>query len=117
MINTIGDEIMIFRKPYAFLIKNFRLIHFMVAFLMSYVTFKTYHLLNFFNAYIQRGYFRHEGQLPSTYVPFHIFVLVIIITAIMTVIFLLMRVKNKPRLYYLVTIIFYLVIICVSVIF
>ncbi|MDD3821860.1 MAG: hypothetical protein ACOXZW_02535 [Bacilli bacterium] len=107
---------MIFRKPYAFLIKNFRLIHFMVAFLMSYVTFKTYHLLNFFNAYIQRGYFRHEGQLPSTYVPFHIFVLVIIITAIMTVIFLLMRVKNKPRLYYLVTIIFYLVMIIIFLI-
>ena len=43
---------MILRKPYAFLVKHFRLIHAVLLMLIFFVFFQVYDILGFFNTYI-----------------------------------------------------------------
>ena len=43
---------MIVRKPYAFLIKHFRLLHVILSVLMIVTVFQTIKILNFFNEYL-----------------------------------------------------------------
>ena len=43
---------MVFRRPYAFLIKHFRLIHIILFILFAYITFKANNILTFFKDYI-----------------------------------------------------------------
>ena len=43
---------MILRKPYAFLIKYFRLIHLFISLLIVYLIYKTNNMYNFFKDYI-----------------------------------------------------------------
>ena len=40
---------MILRRPYAFLIKNFRVINFLLALLAGFFAYKTYNIIVFFN--------------------------------------------------------------------
>ncbi|MDD4036109.1 MAG: hypothetical protein PHS45_02165 [Bacilli bacterium] len=98
---------MILRKPYAFLIKRFRLIHLLLTILIGYLIHRTSILLTFLNEYIARGFFRHEGPLASTYLNWPVYLVVLLILGITITIYILMRIKDKPRLYYLLTIIFY----------
>ena len=46
-----GDY-MILRKPYAILIKNFKLIHIILAIFMGYLFYKTNMVLSFLNEYL-----------------------------------------------------------------
>ena len=43
---------MILRKPYAILIKNFKLIHFIMALMMGFLFYKTSSILSFLNDYL-----------------------------------------------------------------
>ena len=43
---------MIFKKPYAFLIKNFRLFHLILAIIMGYLVYQTNLLSSFFKEYL-----------------------------------------------------------------
>ena len=43
---------MILRRPYAFLIKHFRLIHLILFILFAYITLKANNILSFFKEYI-----------------------------------------------------------------
>ena len=43
---------MILRKPYAFLVKHFRLIHVVLLLLMAYVAYSLYNVFDFYNGYI-----------------------------------------------------------------
>ena len=41
---------MVFKKPYAFLIKYFKLINFILSTLAIYIAYRTYNIISFFNA-------------------------------------------------------------------
>ena len=47
---------MILKKPYAFLIKNFRAIHILLTLLCVYITYKTTGVISFFREYIANNY-------------------------------------------------------------
>ena len=47
---------MILKKPYAFLIKNFRLIHLILTIPLIYITYKTTAVSNFFREYVSNNY-------------------------------------------------------------
>ena len=94
---------MILRRPYAFLIKNFRLIHIILFILFSYITFKANNILNFFKEYINNN--GNIEVIASDYVGASIFISVVLIIAISVIIFLLMRYKQKPRLFYIVLVV------------
>ncbi len=108
---------MIFRKPYAFLIKYFKLINFILTVLLGYLVYKTYNIIAFFNEYIINDYsgIYYEGFSESYISPFLYLVILIILIGIIAIYFLL-RHKNKPTKLYLFNFI-YVVIFLIFVIF
>lgn len=95
---------MILRKPYAFLIKHFKLIHLILAILSFYSIYRTKILLDFFNEYVANMVNVIGQDLTTNLIPgFYIFVpiLIILITVIVLVV---MVVKKKPNLFYIINI-------------
>lgn len=93
---------MILRRPYAFLIKNFRLIHIILFILFGYISYKANSVLSFFKNYI-----KNNGNVVidvSEYNSSLIFITVVAIIILSIIIFLLMRYKKKPRLFYVILI-------------
>lgn len=91
---------MILRRPYAFLIKHFRLIHLILFVLFGYITFKANNMLSFFKEYIS-----NNGNLvfnSGEYISYFIFVSIIFIVIISVIVFFLMRYKKKPKLFYII---------------
>ena len=99
---------MILRKPYAFFIKHFKLIHIILAVLVFYAIYNTKLLLDFFNEYAD-SIINVIGQdltfilLPGLFrfVP----ILIIIVTI---VIMIVMFVKKKPSFFYIINILIYI---------
>lgn len=98
---------MILRKPYAFLIKNFRLIHFILFGLLGYICFKTKDIYSYFSSCIKSR--NLVGEQSS--IGLSIYILIFIAIFIFSVIMVLMNRKKKPSKLYLFSIIFYSFII------
>ena len=98
---------MILRKPYAFLIKKFKLIHLILTFLSIYLLIKTNNLLGYFNNFIDGTVSKIEAieYISNT----HILVILLSI-AICLVVLILMKHKKKPFALYLILISIYLAI-------
>ena len=47
---------MILKKPYAFLIKKFRLIHLVLSFLIGFILYRSVLIVKFFIEYIKNNY-------------------------------------------------------------
>ena len=91
---------MIIRKPYAFLIKYFKLIHIILFFLLIFCLFKTRAIYFFFRNYLATGTYLYTSNMASSYVGVLYFIVVIILIGMFLLIFLLMRQKKKPIFYY-----------------
>lgn len=102
---------MILRKPYAFLIRHFKLIHLILTVLLAYILYKTNKLLSFFNQYLSSGKYEVIDNLTSTYIGTFIYLTIFLSIIISVVIFLLMKKKDKPIKYYLILIIYYIVVV------
>lgn len=99
---------MILRKPYALLIKNFKLIHAAMTLFMAYILYKTLNVLSAFNEYFSSQTGLIGGNLvEKTYSPF-MFVAPILIIILTMVLFSVMLVKQKPSSLYIVTIVVYI---------
>ena len=98
---------MILRKPYAFLIKNFKLIHLILTVLYIYLAIKVNNMLKFFNNFIGGT----EGKLTAIkHVTNYYLIAIIASIVICLVIYALMRYKKKPKLLYLILIILYIIV-------
>lgn len=102
---------MILKKPYAFLIRKFKIIHLIMSSLMIYLAFKTSHILSYLKEYISSSVILRENA--SNYFNSLMFLSVIIIVAFSFVIYWLLKHKEKPRLTYMITIVGYIFIIIV----
>ncbi len=98
---------MIIRKPYALLIKYFKIIHIILFILMTFMVFKLRSIYFFFKNYLITGTFLNVSNLSSKYIGIPIILISIILIALLLLIFLLMKNKKKPVLYYLLAVIFY----------
>lgn len=94
---------MILRRPYAFLIKHFRLIHLILFGILAFITYKANIILNFFKDYISAN--GNIEILSSNYISIFIYIAPIIIIGLSILIFYLMKYKDKPRLFYIILII------------
>lgn len=105
---------MIIRKPYAFLIKNFRLIHLFILLVSSYIFSKTIVVLNFFNDYVETRQFIESDTLVNDIIPIIIMFLSIFLIAALSSIVFLFKKKDKPILFYVFGILYYfaLIVIC-----
>lgn len=90
---------MILRRPYAFLIKHFRLIHLIMFSILLFIIINARNILNFFKDYIT--YNGNIEIISSNYINYYIFIGIFLLIALSLVIFYLMRYKNKPRIFYI----------------
>ena len=97
---------MILRKPYAFLIKYFRLIHILMFVLFTYLIFSLRPIHIFFSDYLSGNNNMYFENMASKYIPFILFIVVVIILALAIGIFFLMRKKEKPVLFYKLVILY-----------
>ena len=91
---------MVLRKPYAFLIKYFKLLHIIMFIFFSYIVFVLRKIYLFFSDYVKSSNFTYFEDMTTRYVPTIVFFMVIILLIFAISIFLLMRKKDKPILFY-----------------
>ena len=96
---------MILRKPYAFLIKYFKIIHIIMFVFFSYLVFSLRKIYVFFVDYVKSGSFTYVEGMSLDYVSPIMFIMAILILGMSIGIFFLMRKKDKPLLFYKITII------------
>jgi len=91
----------ILKKPYAFLIKNFRLIHLILTVLIGYLLGRTYNLYSFFSRYVDNVYATLGDANPSNYITLFMFLVSVIIIVFSLAMYLLMNKKEKPKNLYI----------------
>lgn len=100
---------MIFRKPYAFFIKYFRLIHFILSSVAIYVAYRTYNIINFFNDYIVHDYSGNFYKgFYNSYISSFLYLMIVLIiigTILMVILFIY---KKKPIKAYFSCVIYYI---------
>lgn len=103
---------MILKKPYAFLIKNFRAIHILLTLLCVFITYKTTGLIVFFREYILNNYSVTvtDNLVTSTISPLLFIAIILNIIMISAILFLLKR-KNKPNKIYLFSLLYYFILL------
>ncbi len=116
---------MVFKKPYAFIIKHFRIIHLLLLIPMVYLVIKSGNIVNFFNEYVANDYHLVSGsvavsRLSATYVNIFMFLAIIVILGVYITITFLLQNKNKPTKYYNVSIVYYIFLfvmftVCISI--
>ncbi|HBA38027.1 MAG TPA: hypothetical protein DCY94_04840 [Firmicutes bacterium] len=92
---------MILKKPYAFLIKNFRIIHLILTFFVGYLIVKTYGVYSFFSRYVSSVYATLGSSDLGSYITLFMFLISILIIAFSLAMYLLMRKKEKPKNLYI----------------
>ncbi len=102
---------MIIRKPYAFLIKHFRLIHGLLFAIFVYTTIKTFGIYSFFNDYAIKHYFTNSMSLVSEHISTLMYISCALIVLLCSGIYYLLSFKNKKRGIYLLSIL-YSIILC-----
>ena len=98
---------MVFKKPYAFLMKNFKIIHLILAIFSIYLIMRVNTILNFFELFI-------KGNVNKVYAVdyisnFYIFIVILSII-ICLIVLILMKYKKNPLLLYVIFIAVYLAI-------
>lgn len=92
---------MVFRKPYAFLIKNFKKIHIFIFLLCIFIYLKVNSMTSFIKDYIQFGTYSAslESFSSKTGIFFYLAVLLVIVSSVLLLV--LLRKKDKPWKIYL----------------
>ena len=98
---------MIFRKPYAFFIKYFRVINLIMAVFMAVLIYHTLTVGRFLNEYINDYILATNNFSLGSYINFYTFLLIIIIIILTIVVTSVMFVKDKPKKLYIFNLIVY----------
>ncbi len=99
---------MILRKPYAFLIKYFRIIHLLLLVPMIYLLNKTNPILSFFRDYVSHNYSTNMVNIAEQYINFFMYIAVLIIIGVIVAIYYLMRQKRKSTKLYFFALLYYI---------
>ena len=102
---------MVIKKPYAFLIKNFRLIHGLLFILLVFLTVKTFNIYSFFSAYAQNHVYINESNMANNYVSLGMYLGALAAVLISAVIYFILSVKNKSNKMYLASVLYYIVLL------
>ena len=95
---------MVFKKPYGFLIKHFRLVHLIITIILGYLAFFTNQLYKYLNACIGDSVNRYNAL---EYIDYRIYIWLFIGLLLLCVIYWLFKHKDKPRNLYLISILGY----------
>ena len=106
---------MIIRKPFAFLVEKFKLIHFIVLIPCIYLIYMFWRVSNFFNSFVVNGYVTNISELVSKYYSFLMIIACIIVIAFTILVFLLFKRKNLFYIPYLFLCFTYIVILVITI--
>lgn len=106
---------MVFKKPYAFLIKNFKVIHIILCVIILFITNKFNSLVTFFGNYATNSIKVVEGT-ASTYISTLFVLATIFVITFSVIMIILMRRKNKPFTFYILTAIYYILILVLLIV-
>ena len=98
---------MILRKPYAFLIKHFRIIHIFIAILLAIIAVQTRNIYTYINSVISSTFNRYEAL---NYINFGIYIYILLALILCYVIRWLLKYKDKPRNIYIIIIAYYIIV-------
>ena len=98
---------MILKKPYAFLIRHFRLIHLIITLIFGYVAFSSRNIYIFLKQVIEDTTNRYNANL---YINYNIFIFIFLALILCFLVSWLLKYKDKPRKIYKFTIGTYIVI-------
>ena len=102
---------MIIRKPYAFLIKNFKKVHIALFIFAIYIYFKCTKTYSFVNEFIKLSSYTIYSEAINQYVSvFSYFILLALITLSVFILVLLKR-KDKPWKLYIIPVVQYSIIL------
>ena len=106
---------MILKKPYAFLVKHFRMIHAFILACSIFIFLKFNSIVDFFNNYLGNN-LKISGidDVASKYIDGTLTFLLVIILIITSVVMSLMIYKKKPKLFYIYVITIYLAILILT---
>lgn len=107
---------MVLRKPYAFLIKNFKLIHIILTVLMGLFFVRLKNINDFLINYLDEGLYGRVNDVVSNYIGVWGYLLPILIIGILSLIAYLLKMKDKPIKYYVITSIAYILEIVLIVV-
>lgn len=107
---------MVFKKPYAFLIKNFKVFHLILSALMIYLSIKINLITDLFNRLADNISMSMDG-LANKYISGILFFVLFLIIAIAFVIWFLMKNKQKPTKYYIFIMGYYILLIIFLIIY
>ena len=103
---------MILRRPYAFLVKHFKLIHTILLLGSVFVMYKTFNLVSFFGSYIRDvTVVNGVSNLSSKYVTYPTMFVTIFIILVNGIIIYLLRYKGKPYKMYLIMSLYHIVLL------
>lgn len=91
---------LIFKKPYKFLLKHFKLIHLILTILTIYIANKTNAILKFFNEYDGLSNYISTANLTDNLFNIYVFILPIFVVIGLIIIVYLLSLKDKPRKFY-----------------
>ena len=101
---------MIIKKPYAFLIKHFRLIHGLLFGMLLFLALKSLTIYNFFNSYSINHTYINQAHLADNYVTFLMYAISIVAVLLTFIIYFILSVKDKSNRLYLFVILYYIVL-------
>lgn len=102
---------MILRKPYKFLIKHFKMIHFILFLPVVYLIIKTNAIVKFFGNYVNNSFnYSYIGNLAGNYINLFMYLAIIIIILGAITIYYLMKQKEKSTKLYIGMIVYYILL-------
>lgn len=104
---------MVLKKPYAFLIKHFKLIHLVLCIPFIYLIIKTGAIANFFSTYIAANYYTSIVNVPGTYINYFMYGAILLVVLLSLSIYFLMRQKEKNTKFYMFIMIYYIFLLVI----
>lgn len=92
---------MILRKPYAFFIKYFKLLHAIIALFVGFLLYRSFKVYSFFNAYISDYNSAINNFSPRTLINMYSFFAILLITILAIILLSVMIYKKKPKSLYI----------------
>ena len=93
---------MIIRKPFAFLVEKFKLLHFIILIPRIYLIYMFWRLSDFFNTFVVNGYVTTIADVQGKYYSFLMVIACILIIAFSILVASLFKKKNKFYTPYLI---------------